>query len=104
MLSDAGSTPAGFLASHLEPRAVDVRNLVLGMADLLSHSLGPRVEMAFDFAEGLPSAHVDPNQLELALLNLSVNARDVIVERGTLTVAAPQERVIQESRIDAKYS
>ena len=67
--------------------AVDVAALVGGMDDLLSRSLGPQVEIETAFAPGLPPAHVDANQLEMAILNLAVNARDAMEGGGRLHVA-----------------
>ena len=73
---------------HLQPRAVDIRALVEGMADLMSRSLGPEIEVVFDMADDMVPAQVDPNHLELALLNLAVNARDAMSGRGQLTITA----------------
>ena len=73
---------------HLQPRAVDIRLLIESLADLLSRSLGPRLELVLDIDRNLPSAYVDPNQLELALLNLAVNSRDAMAGEGTLTISA----------------
>ncbi|TDH64697.1 response regulator [Dankookia rubra] len=70
----------------LRPEPVDLAALVEGMGDLLRRSLGPRVELAVEAAAGLPKAMADPNQLELALLNLAVNARDAMPEGGRLTI------------------
>ncbi len=75
----------------LQPVAVDVGALVQGMADLIGSTLGPPVELRLELAEDLPPAKADANQLEMALLNLAVNARDAMPEGGRLTVAA--ERV-----------
>jgi signal transduction histidine kinase len=79
---------------HLQPRAVDVRRLVESMADLVSRSLGPRISVVLDIAEDMLPAQVDPNQLELALLNLAVNARDAMAGEGRLTITA---RMFQNS-------
>jgi PAS domain S-box-containing protein len=73
---------------HLMPQAVDVRGLIEGMTDLVSRSLGPRIQLNLVLADALPPAHVDPNQLELALLNLAVNARDAMAGEGELTIRA----------------
>lgn len=73
---------------HLQPRAVDIRTLIESLADLLSRSLGPRLDLVLDVDHNLPAAHVDPNQLELALLNLAVNSRDAMSGEGTLTISA----------------
>jgi PAS domain S-box-containing protein len=72
----------------LQPRATDVRALVQGMTDLIGRSLGPTVRLSVDLPEALPPVSIDPNQLELALLNLCVNARDAMPGGGRLTIAA----------------
>jgi len=71
----------------LEPRPVDMAELVHGMHDLLHRSIGPTVHMELDLPPDLPPAQADANQIELALLNLAVNARDAMPAGGTLTVA-----------------
>lgn len=78
---------------RLEPRAVDLRALTLGMEDLIKRSLGPMITVIVDIPAGLPPAFVDPNQLELALLNLSVNARDAMPNGGELTFSARTEQL-----------
>jgi signal transduction histidine kinase/CheY-like chemotaxis protein len=71
----------------LEPRPVDMAELVHGMHDLLRRSIGPAVRMELNLPDGLPPAQADANQIELALLNLAVNARDAMSGGGTLTIA-----------------
>ena len=71
----------------LEPKPVDLALLVTGMSDLLHRSIGPTVQIAFDVPSGLPAACADANQVELALLNLAVNARDAMPTGGTVTIA-----------------
>jgi len=73
---------------HLQPRAIDIRQLTESISDLVSRSLGPRIRFLLDVPAGLPPAHVDPNQLELAVLNLAVNARDAMEDGGDLTITA----------------
>ncbi len=73
---------------HLEARAVDLDHLVRGMLDLIARSLGPRIEVRVEMAADLPAACVDPNQLEVALLNLAVNARDALPDGGTISISA----------------
>ena len=77
----------------LQVDAVDVARLVTGMADLLASTLGPRIKIGVDVAADLPAAKADPNQLEMAILNLSVNARDAMPDGGTLSISARIEGV-----------
>lgn len=72
----------------LQVEAVDVPGLINGMAELLASTLGPRIKVVVDAAPDLPSAKADPNQLEMAILNLSVNARDAMPHGGELTISA----------------
>jgi signal transduction histidine kinase len=78
---------------ELKPERVDVPMLVSGMIDMLSRSLGPSISIATDFPAKLPPTRVDPNQLELALLNLALNARDAMPLGGQLTIAAHRRRI-----------
>jgi PAS domain S-box-containing protein len=77
----------------LQPSAVDVCKLVTGMADLIASTSGPQIHVVLDCAEDLPPAKADPNQLEMALLNLGVNARDAMPEGGTLRITADLDRI-----------
>lgn len=72
---------------ELKPEATDLMSLLDGMRGLVERSIGPMVRVRFDLQEGLPSARVDANQLELAILNLAVNARDAMPEGGDLVIA-----------------
>jgi PAS domain S-box-containing protein len=65
---------------------VDLRVLIQGMSDLLERSLGPRVRLRLDLPQGLPPARVDANQLELAVLNLAINARDAMPDGGAIDI------------------
>jgi len=76
---------------ELRPEAVEVPRVIDGMADMLRRSLGSTIEIRFDFAEALPAICVDPNQFELAVLNLSLNARDAMPQGGQLTITARNE-------------
>jgi PAS domain S-box-containing protein len=79
---------------ELELVAVDLAALVRGgMANLLQRSLGPQISLSLHFPDRLPNVLADPNQLELALLNLAVNARDAMPEGGPLLIAGELERV-----------
>jgi signal transduction histidine kinase len=78
---------------ELRPEAVDAPRLVKGMAEMLQRSLGPGIEINMEFQDRLAFVRVDPNQLELALLNLALNARDAMPQGGRLTIAARRETV-----------
>lgn len=78
---------------RLTPEAVDVPGLVRGMSDLLRTSLGAGVRIETRFPAALAPARVDAGQLEVALLNLAVNARDAMPGGGVLSVTARVERV-----------
>jgi len=72
----------------LKPEKVDVAALVRGMTELLQRSIGPMVRIDTRFPLKLPLAQVDAHQLEMAVLNLAVNARDAMPDGGTLTISA----------------
>ncbi len=81
LLSFARSEP-------LIPEVVDSRSLISGMSDLLDRTLGERVKVEVDLdAETWPT-YVDPHQLENAILNLAVNARDAMSGEGLLRIAS----------------
>lgn len=75
----------------LQSVAVDVPGIVSGMADLVSSTAGPQIRVVVDVPPDLPFARADPNQLEMALLNLAVNARDAMPDGGTLRISAAIE-------------
>jgi PAS domain S-box-containing protein len=77
----------------LQPVPVELGKLVEGMADLVASTSGPRVRVQVDVASDLPPVTADPNQLEMAILNLAVNSRDAMPDGGALTVAAKAEAV-----------
>jgi PAS domain S-box-containing protein len=77
----------------LQASAVDVGQLVHGMADLLASTTGPQIRVVVEIAPDLPPAKADPNQLEMALLNLGVNARDAMPDGGTLRISASSEHI-----------
>ncbi|HEY8616551.1 PAS domain-containing protein [Phenylobacterium sp.] len=77
----------------LRPSAVNVPELIVGMADLVASTSGPQVKVVVDLPKDLPPAKADPNQLEMAILNLSVNARDAMPDGGVLRISAGVETV-----------
>ena len=86
----------------LQPVAVDVAELVTGMAQLIESTTGPQIQVVVDVAPNVPLANADPNQLEMAILNLSVNARDAMTQGGTLRISASPEPVQHSHRSKLK--
>ncbi|KTF69027.1 ATP-binding protein [Sphingomonas sp. WG] len=77
----------------LQSIPVDIAKLVTSMGELVSSTTGPQVRVIVDAKPDLPHAKADPNQLEMAILNLSVNARDAMPHGGTLRISACAERI-----------
>ncbi len=78
---------------ELQPVAVYLRDVVYGMKDLLERSLGSTISIVLDLPSELQPVLIDPNQFELAILNLAVNARDAMPDGGTLTIDTRLETV-----------
>jgi PAS domain S-box-containing protein len=70
----------------LDPKPIDVNRLVLGMQDLICRTVGPAISIEVVGAAGLWPTRVDPVQLESALLNLVINARDAMPDGGRITI------------------
>ncbi|MDO9609990.1 MAG: PAS domain-containing protein [Brevundimonas sp.] len=70
----------------LEPKATDVETLARGMEDLIRQTMGPAIRLETRYQAGTWPVLVDPGQLENALLNLCINARDAMPDGGRLTV------------------
>jgi PAS domain S-box-containing protein len=70
----------------LDPKPTDVNRLVGGMEDLIRRTVGPSIAMEVVGAGGLWLTRVDPSQLESALLNLAINARDAMPDGGRITI------------------
>ncbi len=77
----------------LEPKSVDINRLVSDMDGLLRRTLGEQIEIEFVRGGGLWTALVDPAQLESALLNLCINARDAMPAGGRLTIETANVRL-----------
>jgi PAS domain S-box-containing protein len=82
--------------SPLAPKPINVDRLVAGMADLLHRSLGETIKLETVSSPGLWQVEADPNQLESALLNLAVNAKDAMERGGTLTIETANARLDEE--------
>jgi PAS domain S-box-containing protein len=79
----------------LQPRPLDVAELVASMSELIGSTLGPRIRIGLDVQPDLPKVRGDQNQLEMALLNLAVNARDAMPDGGSLTLSAREVDVVE---------
>jgi PAS domain S-box-containing protein len=86
----------------LQAVAVDVAKLVTSMGELVASTTGPQVKVVVNAAADLPPAKADANQLEMALLNLSVNARDAMPEGGVLRITAAAETLGRGHRSGAR--
>lgn len=79
----------------LQPEPVDVNNLTSETAKLLRHVLGERVKLKLDLAADLHPAFVDPSQLESAITNLAINARDAMPQGGPIIIRTRNELVTE---------
>jgi signal transduction histidine kinase len=79
---------------ELRAQATDIRSLVEDMMGLIDRSVGPMVRVEIQAESAVPAVDIDPNQLEMALLNLAVNARDAMVSGGVLTIGL-REQVVE---------
>jgi signal transduction histidine kinase/CheY-like chemotaxis protein/PAS domain-containing protein len=70
----------------LDPKPTDVNRLVAGLEELIGRTVGPGISLEVVGAAGLWPALVDPNQLENAILNLCINARDAMPDGGRITI------------------
>ena len=70
----------------LEPKPIDVNNLISGMSDLMRSTLGEQTQIETVMAAGVWTASADPHQLESAILNVAINARDAMPDGGKLTI------------------
>jgi signal transduction histidine kinase/CheY-like chemotaxis protein len=77
---------------RLDPRSIDLCRLMADIEPLLRQTLGQSITLTTTVDAGLAPARADPNQLELAVLNLAINARDAMVEGGALRVALKNRR------------
>jgi signal transduction histidine kinase/CheY-like chemotaxis protein len=86
----------------LQPTVIDVAALIRELSGLVGSTMGPRVVLNVAVADDLPSATADPNQLEMAILNLAVNARDAMNGVGTINISATRERLADGEVADLK--
>ncbi|MEO6216490.1 MAG: response regulator [Sphingomonas sp.] len=86
----------------LEPAAIDVTALSVAVSNLLSHTLGGLVEIAWDIDAKVAHPYADEGQLELALMNLAINARDAMPEGGTIRISARNAVAGQKDELGLK--
>ncbi|HEY2395742.1 MAG TPA: PAS domain S-box protein [Rudaea sp.] len=86
---------------ELELRPVDVAALVDGMKEMLERSIGPSISIVTRIPAGLPPVRTDANQLEAAILNLAVNARDAMPHGGTIIISGRFECLPEGNAVDA---
>lgn len=72
---------------RLQPEELNLNTLVIEFSDMLMRTLGDRIDLRLDLRPGLPATKVDPTHLEMALLNVLINARDALPAGGKVTVA-----------------
>ena len=77
----------------VDVEAVDLHSLVRGMQPFIQRSIGPTIRVSIRVPSNLPRVRTDPSQLEAALLNLAVNARDAMPEGGALIISARKLRI-----------
>jgi signal transduction histidine kinase/ActR/RegA family two-component response regulator len=73
---------------ELHPEAIHLGSLIDGLTEMLRRSVGPTIGIELHLSDDLDLIEADPNQLELALLNLTLNARDAMPEGGRITITA----------------
>jgi signal transduction histidine kinase/CheY-like chemotaxis protein len=83
-------------SQSLLPRPTEIHTLIAGMCELIGSSIGTRIALRLSLEHPQPVALIDPNQLEMAILNLVLNARDAMPSGGTLTIASSEALLQRE--------
>ena len=84
----------------LKTVSANIGSLVSGMQELLRRSLGPQIALHLHIDKNLPPARVDAHQVELAVLNLAINARDAMPDGGVIDVRVDQKSVDGEAQLE----
>ncbi|MFC3711925.1 response regulator [Sphingoaurantiacus capsulatus] len=91
-----------FSRTHrLSTSAVPVNDLIGGMQDLMRHTIGPEIAIKLALDPACGTAQADPNQIENAILNLAINARDAMPDGGTLTLSTARETIADDGELAA---
>ena len=86
-------------AQSLLPRPTDIHALVNGMCELIASSIGTRISLVLDLRHPRAVALIDPNQLEMAILNSALNARDAMPGGGTLTISTREASLQRDGAV-----
>jgi PAS domain S-box-containing protein len=84
----------------LDPRPTDINRVIVGLTDLVRRTVGPGIAVKVIAGEGLWNTRIDPNQLENALLNLCINARDAMPFGGKLTLETDNMPLDDRTAVD----
>ncbi|MGB3379416.1 MAG: response regulator [Allopontixanthobacter sediminis] len=85
---------------ELDTKAVNIADLLPGMRELIERSIGPRIDIDLSISAKVADAMVDANQLEMALLNLALNARDAMEGSGRLTIGLDCVELTDQAEVE----
>jgi PAS domain S-box-containing protein len=92
---------------RLEPKRLNINSLVVEFSEMLVRTLGDKIDLRLDLRPGLPACMLDPTHLEMALLNVLINARDALPEGGEVSIGTSvvrdEERVRQHNLPPGTY-
>lgn len=83
----------------LDIKPVQLREMLLGMQDLLNRTLGPLIQVRLEAADDDVNVSADRTQLEMAVLNLAINARDAMPEGGTVRITTIRDKVVTDREL-----
>lgn len=89
---------------RLDLQALDLSATLEGIRELLAASTGPSVDIRVDLPTGMPLVQADPNQIELAILNLVINARDAMPDGGTIMIWAEVREALPDVLTNGEYA
>ena len=87
----------------LQPQVIDLKGQIEGMRVLLDRSLREDISVTLDLDEGLWAVEVDPSQLEVALLNIAVNARDAMPNGGLISLQGRNLEGLSDGELEGDY-